>query len=144
EELASPLTPVLATAAGISAAGGAFIDAGLMTALVALDTVSGGLQRARADRELRRLVDSSAVMARARRDGVETLLPADRLVPGDIVTLHAGDVVPADCRIIEAHALEVDESSLTGESNLVAKDADPTSAEAVADRHSMAFEGTTV
>lgn len=144
QELASPLTPVLATAAGISAVTGSVIDAGLMTALVGLDALVSAVQRGRAERSLRRLVDSSALTARVHREGVERTVLADRLVPGDLIELRAGDVVPADGRVVEARGLEVDESSLTGESQLVMKDADPSLAEALADRHSMLFEGTTV
>lgn len=69
---------------------------------------------------------------------------ADDLVPGDVVELRAGDAVPADCRLIEAAGLEVDESTLTGESQLVAKTAAPTAAAAVAERGSMVYQGTTV
>ena len=144
QELNSPLTPVLATAAGISALTGSVVDAGLMTALVGLDALVGGLQRTRADRSLRRLVDSSALTARVHRDGDERVVLADRLVPGDVIELHAGDVVPADARVVEARALEVDESSLTGESHLVPKREEPSAADALADRLSMLFEGTTV
>ncbi len=144
QELASPLTPVLATAAGISALTGGLVDAGLMTALVGVDAVVGALQRSRADRSLRRLVDSSALTARVHRDGDEHVVVADRLVPGDVIELHAGDVVPADARVVDASALEVDESSLTGESHLVTKLAEPSVAESLGDRHSMLFEGTTV
>ncbi|MBV8949618.1 MAG: HAD-IC family P-type ATPase, partial [Actinobacteria bacterium] len=144
EELASPLTPVLATAAGISALTGGIVDAGLMTALVGIDAVVGALQRSRAERSLRRLIDSSAITAHVLRDGAEHVVVADRLVPGDVIELHAGDVVPADARVIDAGALQVDESSLTGESYLVTKLADPSVADALADRRSMLFEGTTV
>ncbi len=144
QELASPLTPVLATAAGISAITGSVVDAGLMTALVGLDALVSAVQRGRADRSLRRLVDSSALTVRVHREGVARTVLADRLVPGDVIELHAGDVVPADARVIDAHALEVDESSLTGESQLVMKHAEPSLADALADRHSMLFEGTTV
>jgi cation-transporting ATPase I len=144
QELASPLTPVLATAAGISALTGSVIDAGLMTTLVGLDAMVGALQRGRADRSLRRLIDSSALTALVHRDGAEQVVLADRLVPGDVVELHAGDVVPADARVLNARGLEVDESSLTGESYLVTKLAEPSVADALADRHSMVFEGTTV
>ncbi|MFC7586123.1 HAD-IC family P-type ATPase [Nonomuraea antimicrobica] len=69
---------------------------------------------------------------------------ADALVPGDVIELKAGDAVPADGRLIQAAGLEVDESTLTGESQLVAKTAAPTAASAVADRASMVYQGTTV
>ncbi|TMZ61639.1 haloacid dehalogenase, partial [Klebsiella pneumoniae] len=78
------------------------------------------------------------------RDGDEHVLTADDLVPGDLVALTAGDVVPADCRLVEATGLEVDESSLTGESLPVTKTSTPVVASEVAERSSMVYEGTTV
>jgi cation-transporting P-type ATPase I len=71
-------------------------------------------------------------------------VPAEDLVPGDVVRLQAGDAVPADCRLLKPVALEVDESSLTGESLPVQKEALATAAVTVADRRSMIYEGTTV
>src|SRR5262249_49553795 len=65
-------------------------------------------------------------------------------VPGDVVLLDTGDVVPADCRVLDATALEVDASSLTGESLPVKKFAAPSFEEQPADRSSMLYEGTTV
>jgi len=144
DELANPLTPVLATGAGLSAVSGGVTDAALIGSVMGVNAVLGGVQRLGADRALRRLVDASAVKVRVRRDGEEKLATADQLVPGDVVVLLAGDVVPADCRILEANALEVDESSLTGESQLVGKHADPTPATMLAEQRSMLFEGTTV
>jgi cation-transporting ATPase I len=79
-----------------------------------------------------------------RRDGRDVEVPADDLVPGDIVVLRAGDLVPADCRVVETRGVEMDESSLTGESQLVTKSVEPTAAAAVADRRSMLYAGTTV
>ncbi len=60
-----------------------------------------------------------------RRDGVETVIPAEQLVVGDVVLLAAGDQVPADGRIVTASALQIDESALTGESVPAAKEAGP-------------------
>lgn len=69
---------------------------------------------------------------------------ADDLVPGDVVELRAGDAVPADCRVLTAMGLEIDEAGLTGESMLVTKSPAPVSAAAVAERSSMVYQGTTV
>src|SRR5262249_58169765 len=62
--------------------------------------------------------------ARVRRDGTESAIPAEQVVPGDVVIISAGDEVPADSRIIAASALQIDESALTGESVPAPKDAD--------------------
>jgi cation-transporting P-type ATPase I len=144
EELANPLTPALASGAGISAVSGSIIDAALIGGVMAANAFIGGIQRAGATHALRRLIDESAVQVYLRRGGGEALTNADRLVAGDVISVQAGDAVPADCRVLEAHGLEVDEASLTGESQLVAKSADPTAAASVADRRSMLYAGTAV
>ncbi|MEO3814044.1 cation-translocating P-type ATPase [Sphaerisporangium sp. B11E5] len=144
EELANPLTPVLGVAAGISAAVGSALDAMLITAVIGVNGLIGGAQRTGADRALTRLSDATAVPVRLRRPDGTSAGVADQLVRGDIIELRSGDAVPADCRVIKARGLEVDESALTGESQLVAKSPAPTAAVAVADRHSMVYEGTTI
>ncbi len=143
-ELANPLTPILAGGAALSASIGAVTDAVIVTGASALSALMGGIQRVYTERSLARLFEASAVTARVLRDGVEQTLPAARLVVGDILLVGAGDVVPADCRLLEARALQVDESSLTGESLPVDKTADAVIAHAVADRRSMLYEGTTL
>lgn len=146
EELANPLTPVLAVGGGISALLGSVLDAVLIGGVLGVNALVGGAQRVGADRAAENLVEAASARIRLRRAGrpgtAETL--ADRLVSGDVIELHAGDTVPADCRVIEATGVEVDEASLTGESQLVSKTPAPTAAAAVADRRSMLYEGTAV
>ena len=145
DELANPLTPVLAVAAGLSAAVGSPSDAGLVGGVVGLNALIGAAQQVRVDRAVRALADASAdADVRVRRAGSELWVAAAELVPGDIIMLEAGDAVPADCRIIRALSVEADESSLTGESLPVAKSAGPSDAAAVADRTSMLYEATAV
>jgi hypothetical protein len=144
EELANPLAPVLATGAGLSAVVGSPIDAGLVGGVLGLTALVGAVQRVATDRSLAALLSRSMVAAKVRRDGAEQVVAAAELVPGDIVALAPGDVIPADCRVLEAHGLEADESSLTGESLPVTKTNAPVIAAAVADRRSMLYEGTTV
>jgi calcium-translocating P-type ATPase len=84
------------------------------------------------------------VRATVRRDGQEREVTADELVPGDVVVIDSGHVVPADCRLLEGAGIEVDESSLTGESLPVTKDPAPVVAAEIADRTSMLYEGTTI
>jgi cation-transporting ATPase I len=144
EELANPLTPVLATGAGVSAASGAVADAGLIATVLGGNAVLGGLQRLSADRAVRRLEGSNGSRVRTRRAGAEAPVSGDALVVGDVVVLQAGDLVPADCRVLEASSLEADESSLTGESLPVAKTASPTPALALTERGSMLYAGSTV
>ncbi|GAA0330334.1 cation-translocating P-type ATPase [Actinoallomurus spadix] len=147
DELDNPLTPALAAGAGVSAVVGSIMDAALIGAVLGVNAMMSGLQRVRADRALRQLVDLSAVRVRLRRPGAAGAEPratADQLVPGDVVVLTAGDAVPADLRLLSAKDLEVDESSLTGESQLVTKNPRPSMARSVADRHSMLYQGTVI
>ncbi|MFE4174169.1 HAD-IC family P-type ATPase [Streptomyces sp. NPDC056909] len=143
-ELANPLTPVLVGGAALSAAVGGVLDAVIVLAVTGLSGLIGGTQRHVTDRAVRRLHQRSAVRARAVRDGEEHEVAAEELVVGDIVVLGSGDVVPADCRLLDSHGLEADESALTGESLPVGKAVDPVLAADVADRTSMLYEGTTV
>src|SRR5260221_14567300 len=91
-----------------------------------------------------RLLAASAVTARVLRDGRERAIPAVGLVVGDVILLRAGDVVPADCRLLDARALQIDESSQTGESFPVDKATGPVTSEAIAGRSSMMYEVSTV
>ncbi|MFG1948390.1 HAD-IC family P-type ATPase [Nonomuraea sp. NPDC048826] len=143
-ELANPLTPVLAAGAGLSAVVGSVLDAGLIGGVMVTDAVLGGAQRRGADRALHRLSDLTTVTVRVRRPDGTVDCDADTLVPGDVIELRAGDAVPADARLVKASGLEVDESTLTGESQLVAKTTAPTAAPAVAERGSMVYQGTTI
>ena len=143
-ELDNPLTAVLGAGAGVAAAVGSILDAGLIGSVLGVNAVIGGAQRIAADRSLRQLSDTTVDRFRLRRDDIERDATGDDLVQGDVITLAAGDVVPADCRLLEANGLEVDESSLTGESQLVAKSAPATQAPAMADRSSMLYAGTSV
>lgn len=144
EELANPLTPVLGVGASLSAAIGAVVDGILIAGVALLSGVIGGVERLRTERALDALVAGSALIARVRRAGADSKVDVSRLVPGDIVYLAAGDVVPADCRIIETAGLEADESALTGEAFPVPKSAAGVIAELPAERSSMLYEGTTV
>ncbi|MFJ6196885.1 HAD-IC family P-type ATPase [Micromonospora sp. NPDC092111] len=144
DELANPLTPVLAAGAVLSAAFGSLVDAALVGGVVGGSALVGAVHQRNTERALAELLSRSAVTARVLRDGAERVVAAEDLAPGDVVSLGPGDAVPADCRVLTAEGLEADESSLTGESLPVAKNAEPVVAEAVADRSSMLYEGTTV
>ena len=144
DELAGTLTPALAAGAGVSASLGSITDAVLIMGVLALNALIGGVQRLSADRELHHLFDSSALEVRLRRVGTAEIARADVLVPGDVIELRAGDAVPADCRVLDASGLEVDESSLTGESQPVTKSAAPMAGAEVADRSSMLYRGTAI
>ncbi|MYS90992.1 MULTISPECIES: cation-translocating P-type ATPase [Streptomyces] len=144
-ELDDPLTPVLATGAVASALLGSLVDALLVVGAMDLNAVTGGLQRLRAEQALARLAARQQPKAR-KRDGRRDTVTVDaaRLRPGDEITLGAGDVVPADARLLDVDGLEVDESALTGESLPVTKAVEATPGLPVAQRTCMVFEGTTV
>ncbi|MEH1099434.1 HAD-IC family P-type ATPase [Micromonospora sp. CPCC 205561] len=144
DELTNPLTPVLAAGAVLSASFGSPVDAALVGGVVGGSALLGAVHQHHTERSLAELLSRSAVTARARRNGTEQVLPAEDLVPGDVIVLEAGDAVPADCRVLESAGLETDESSLTGESLPVGKTDQPVVAAALADRRSMLYEGTTV
>jgi cation-transporting ATPase I len=144
DELANPLTPVLAGGAMLSFAVGSVVDAGMVIAVISGNAVVGGLQRLRVDRALARLERTERRTVVTRRGGAEGPVDAAELVPGDVVHLRAGEAVPADCRILTRSLLEVDESSLTGESMPVRKGVDPVRAPIVAERSSMLYANTSI
>ncbi len=112
---------MLAGGAVLSAAIGAVIDAAIVVGVTAASALIGGVQRVVTDRAVAGLLERSSTRARVLRDGVPTTVTADDVVVGDVVELGPDDVVPADCRVLRADALELDESSLTGESLPVTK-----------------------
>ncbi|MGE5552691.1 MAG: cation-translocating P-type ATPase [Betaproteobacteria bacterium] len=145
-QFADFMVVVLLGAALVSAALGEILDSLTILLIVLLNGILGFIQEYRAERCLEALRELSAPMARVIRDGVPRSVRAAELVPGDLVCLDAGDRIPADLRLCEAIALEVDEAALTGESVPVAKVVEslPDEQAAVADQHNMAFLGTLV
>ncbi len=144
QELVNPLTPVLVTGAALSAVTGSLLDAGLISAVFGLNAVIGGLERYQAEAAIQSIERRERPLVMTLRAGRWDRLFADALVEGDIVDLEAGEVVPADCRLLIAEGLEVDESSLTGESLPIAKDPASAYAPAIAERSSMLYEGTAI
>lgn len=114
--------------------------------IVILNAVMGVVQESRADAALEALKTMSAPNAKVWRDGVLTTVSGTELVPGDIVTFEAGDMVPADCRLLECTRLYCDESALTGESLPVEKDAkaEVASTMPLGDRINMVYSGCAV
>ncbi|MFO7565652.1 MAG: hypothetical protein R6X02_23620, partial [Enhygromyxa sp.] len=130
DELASPFAPVLIAGAGLSAMTGSMIDALLIASVVGFNTALGAVQRYRTDRAIAALDASEGQRARVLRGGQVIEVELDELVLGDLLVLAVGDAVLADARIIEAARLELDESSLTGESLPISKRAEPSFAPA--------------
>lgn len=114
---------ILVVAAVVSLAVGEWSTAVLLALLTLLNAVVGLRQEGKAESAMNALKSMMKATARVRRDGTESEIPAEQLVPGDVVLIAAGDQVPADGRIVSANALQIDESALTGESVPSAKDA---------------------
>ncbi|MBI5888479.1 MAG: cation-translocating P-type ATPase [Deltaproteobacteria bacterium] len=134
---------ILIAAAAIAGALGEWVDAGAIMAIVILNGIIGFAQEEKAERVIENLKKLSSPTAKAVRDKAASIIPAERLVPGDILLLEAGDICPADCRVIESISFKIDESALTGESHAVDKETAALSEDTpVADRINMVFLGT--
>ncbi|WP_432170700.1 cation-translocating P-type ATPase [Streptomyces sp. 1222.5] len=112
---------VLVSAAVVSLVIAEWATGVLLLVLTVLNAVVGMRQEGKAESAMNALKSMMKATARVRRDGAESRIPAEEVVVGDVVLIAAGDEVPADGRIVEAHALQIDESALTGESVPVAK-----------------------
>ncbi|WP_034637785.1 cation-translocating P-type ATPase [Desulfovibrio cuneatus] len=124
---------------------GMWLDAGIIFAVVFLNALLGFIQEGRAEKSLATLRTMLSAEARVKRGGKTRMIPAQDLVPGDIVLLESGHKVPADLRLIHATNLRTEEAALTGESVPSEKSADPVPEQAtVGDQHCMAFSGTMV
>ena len=144
-ELSDPITPVLALGAAASAVLGSPVDAILVGSVLGGNAMLAAAQRLIAERRLSVLLNEQIPPARkVLPDGSHCEIPAEELLPGDVIEVHAHEVVPADGRLIEAIDLEVDESSLTGESLTVVKQVEATPGADLADRECMVYAGTTV
>jgi P-type Ca2+ transporter type 2C len=122
DQLREPMNLLLIVAAAVSGVAlGELLDAIAIGTIVVVNAVIALVQEGRAGRALAALEELAVPEATVVRDGLARRVPARRLVPGDVVRLEAGDRVPADLRLLDAAALEVDESMLTGESVPVAK-----------------------
>ncbi|GAB3836155.1 cation-translocating P-type ATPase [Dactylosporangium cerinum] len=123
---------------------GAKSDAVLVAAVILVNALLSGVQDMAARRALSRLVSAATPRVRLRRAGADRAGSIEELVPGDVILLEPGDAVPADCRLVDTSGLEMDESSLTGESMPVVKSVAGNRAAAVAEHTSMVYAGTTV
>jgi Mg2+-importing ATPase len=120
---ANPLTVVLFGAGVVSGILGQFVDAAIIVIIVLLSVTLNFVQSYRSQQAAERLRQAVAPVATVQRDGIWCDLSPKELVPGDVVSLRAGDLVPADARLIEAKDLHVQQAALTGESLPVEKSA---------------------
>lgn len=142
----NPLIYVLLIAAIVSFLLTEWADGGFIIAVLLINALIGTMQEASAERSAIDLQSLVTMHARVLRAGDSYEINADELVPGDIVLLESGDKVPADLRLVSCHAIEVDESLLTGESEAVGKQtaalSDPDLV--IGDRDNMVFAGTLI
>ncbi len=146
EQASSTMSLILASAALLSLLVGSYKDAVTIIAIVILFVLLGFVQDYRAEKAIAALKKLSVPLVRVLRDGLPKEIPASHLTVGDIVLLEAGSVVPADCRLLEAHALKVQESLLTGESEAIEKHSEPLPEKEIVlgDRRNLLFMGTLV
>ncbi|HKJ94993.1 MAG TPA: cation-transporting P-type ATPase [Gammaproteobacteria bacterium] len=145
DQFRSAVILVLAAAAALAVALGHNVEAAAILAVVVVNTAIGFFSEWRAVRSMEALRRMRRHRTRVRRDGRERDVPAEELVPGDVVLLNEGDLVPADCRVTKVEALQVDEASLTGESVPTGKGVDALPADTpLAERQNMVFKGTVV
>ncbi len=140
------LIMLLVVAAIVSALLGDYVEAAAILAIVILNAALGVIQEQRAEQALAALRKLAAPDALVLRDGSRGSLPSPQLVPGDIVFIETGNHIPADIRLLEAVNLQIDESTLTGESMAVQKNANIKLAAnlPLGDRKNTAFMGTLV
>ena len=122
-EFSSYMQIILVGAAIVSLLIKEWTTAIVLVVISVFNAVVGLRQAGKAESAMNALQSMMKATARVRRDGVETEIPAEQLVAGDVVLIAAGDEVPADGRIVSSSALQIDESALTGESVPAAKDA---------------------
>ncbi|MGV8842312.1 MAG: cation-transporting P-type ATPase [Pseudomonas sp.] len=136
---------VLLGAGMVTLALGLWLDSAVIFAVVLINALIGFIQEGKAEQAMRAIQKMLTLDSRVRRDGKVQTLPAEHLVPGDLVLLEAGDRVPADLRLLQSRDLRIEEAALTGESLPVNKQPEPVAEQAsLGDRSCMAYSGTLV
>ena len=145
-QFADFLIIILIVAAIVSAAVGEVSDSIVILAIVVINALLGIYQEGKAEKSVEALQKMSAPNAKVFREGRQIEVPAANVVPGDIVILETGDIIPADVRLIESSNLKIEEAALTGESVPVEKDSKEIieGSAGIGDRHNMGFSSTIV
>jgi Ca2+-transporting ATPase len=145
DQFKSPIIGLLAGAAVLSFVLQDWVEGIAIIVAILVNTIIGFVTELQATRSMEALQKLSNTTTKVRRDRNLQEIPSEELVPGDIVILDSGDMIAADLRIIEANSLNVNESSLTGESVPVTKQIQPLEADLpLADRHNMLYKGTAI
>ena len=136
---------VLLAAGAITALLGHWIDSGVIFGVVIINAIVGFIQEGKAEQAMDAIHHMLSLHAAVLRDGHLREIPAEELVPGDVVQLAAGDKVPADLRLLHVRELQIEEAALTGESVPVEKGIHAVAADALlGDRTGMAYSGTLI
>ena len=145
DQFKSPIIGLLAIASVLSFSFQDWVEGVAIIVAILLNTVIGFFTEQKAASSMESLQKLSHTKANVRREGKVQEINAEDLVPGDIVVLESGGVVPADVRILEASKLQADESALTGESVPVTKTTEPLEGDLpLAERKNMLFKGTAI
>lgn len=154
QQLADPMIIILIIAAAISGitavyAGESFADVIIILVVVVINSVLGVVQESKAEKAIAALQEIAAATSKVVRNGHQTTVRSEELVPGDVIVLEAGDSVPADARLTECASMKVEEAALTGESVPVTKTSDALISKdgkdiPLGDRKNMVYMGSTV
>ncbi len=146
DQFKSLVVILLLVAAAIAAVFGQLVEAVAIAAALVINAVIGFVTEWKALQSMEALRRMGQMSARVRRDGEEREVPSSELVPGDVVLLGEGEMVPADLRLVEVENLQCNEAALTGESVPVSKTTDPLEdpETPLAERENMVFSGTAV
>lgn len=146
DQFKDPMVLILIVAAILSAITGDVIESLIIIAIVVINALLGLYQEGKAEASVEALQKMSSPNAKVIRNGEQVSIKSSEVVPGDVVILETGDIVPADLRLIESSNLQIDESSLTGESVAVDKDASVVyeGVMEIGDRENTAYSSTIV
>lgn len=146
DQLLDPMVILLVVASILSAFTGDVVEAVIIIAIVIINAIMSIIQEGKAENSVEALQKMSSPEASVIRDGVKKKVKAEEIVPGDLVVIETGDIIPADMRLLDSSNLQVDESSLTGESVSAEKhyDAEYTEEVGIGDRENYVFSSTIV
>ncbi|MFM9945502.1 MAG: cation-translocating P-type ATPase [Bacteroidia bacterium] len=143
QQFNSPIVILLVVAAGVSFSFKHWLEAFSIIGVIFITAAIGFFMELQARRSMNALKKMDVIISRVWRDNAINEVPSENIVPGDIIILEAGDVVPADGRLVDLNQMEADESSLTGESMPVLKEINELKKNTdLADRTNMVFKGT--
>lgn len=145
QQFKSPIVYLLVFGSAVSLYFKDFIEAIAIAAVILINALIGFLMEMQARSSMKALREMDVIHSKVIREGKVTEIPSEKITPGDVVVLEAGDIIPGDGRLVDVNKLQCDESSLTGESLPTEKNIEKLSGEtALGDQHNMVFKGTSV